>query len=57
MMYELYDTAEGIVKIYEKGIGYYLDINNKYDKEIKTKTELDKYLKSVKAQFAGIDED
>jgi len=58
MTYHLYQTDDGMIKVYEETKNkYYLDIDNRYDMEFKTKREYAAYMKSVNAVFFGIDED
>lgn len=57
MEYTLYESKLGMVKVYEKGTGFYLDIDNCYDKEIASEKELQKFLKENNAEFVGVDND
>lgn len=57
--YELYDSREGLIKVYKGAYGhrYYLDIDNKYDKEFDLKSEYDAFMKRVGASYIGWDHD
>jgi len=58
MTYTLYDTTEGAVKVYrDAGYEYYLDIDNRYDMTFDSKAEYESYMKQIKAEYLGIDED
>lgn len=58
MDYTVYDTADGMVKVYrDAGYEYYLDVDNRYDLTFDTKQEFDSYLKRVKAILVGYDHD
>jgi hypothetical protein len=53
----MFDSTEGIIKVYTDGGGYYLDVDNKYDEKFSTQSEYDDYMKSVNAVFIGYDHD
>ena len=58
MTYTLYATTEGTVKVYrDQGYEYYLDIDNRWDKTFDSKKEFERYMKQIKAEYIGIDED
>jgi len=58
MIYTLYDSTEGIIKVYlEAGYEYYLDIDNCYDLTFDDKASFEAYMKSVNAEYVGVDED
>jgi len=58
MIYTLYETTEGMIKVYrDAGYEYYLDIDNRCDMTFDSKAEYESYMKSVKAEYVGIDED
>lgn len=58
MTYEMYMSTEGIIKVYRHaGYLYYLDIDNRYDMTFDDTPSYDAYMKSVHAEYIGIDED
>jgi hypothetical protein len=58
MIYKLYDTTEGLVKVYrDAGYEYYLDIGNRYDMTFDSKAEFESYMKQINAEYLGTDED
>ena len=58
MTYELYDSTEGLIKVYRNaGYEYYLDINNRFDLTFDDMPSYQAYMESVKAEYIGIDED
>lgn len=58
MIYTLYDTIEGMIKVYrDAGYEYYLDIDNRYDMAFDTEADFQKYMQNIKAEYVGIDED
>jgi len=58
MTYTVYDTTEGIVKVYrDAGYEYYLDIDNRWDTTFDSKAEFESYMKQIKAEYMGIDKD
>jgi hypothetical protein len=58
MIYTMYDSTEGIIKVYRNaGYEYYLDIGNRYDMTFDNKPEFESFMSRVKAEYIGVDED
>jgi len=57
MEYKLYQTTEGMVKVYETEYNLRVDVDNRYDEIFTDREALDEYLKSINAEFIGYDED
>lgn len=58
MIYTLHDTTDGMVKVYrDAGYEYYIDVDNRFDMTFDTQAEYDAFMKCVKAEYVGIDED
>jgi hypothetical protein len=52
----IYDNNKGdTAKVYDRGSGFYVEVNNKYDMNFKNKKELDKWLKKEKYEWVGMD--
>ena len=54
--YEVYDNGNEMLKAFERPGGkWYADIGNRYDKEFKSRQELDRFLKKNKFKYIGVD--
>jgi len=52
--FHVYDNNKGdTAKVTERGKGFYVEVNNKYDMEFKNEKELNKWLKKEKYEWAG----
>lgn len=53
----VWDSSDGFLKIKENlnGCRFYVDVDNRYDKQFDSVEALESYLESVKADFVGYD--
>jgi len=52
--FHVYNNKKGdTAKVTERSKGFYVEVNNRYDKEFKNEKDLDKWLKKEKYEWVG----
>jgi len=55
--YMLYESNLGMIKVYPQEVGFYADIDNRWDEVFVSREDLEEYFVEVKAVPVGYDHD